>query len=211
MRYILAIRGWVQTGQMGNPVGGHPHSRPFPSRERVPDFPSAARNNGYAKVSSGEGDLTPGPCGSGERDVDKESGRLLSRTPCPATYWYATLWTALRALKSGALWRGPSESTASLGPYTPTMVVGAWLIDGEDDASSTLKVTDVSRPFSGSDWGVEGSGLVYVSESLRGEPIGLVQIDERTWSIQFGPLMIGLLDDPTRRVDKTPGKCYLWV
>ena len=46
--------------------------------------------------------------------------------------------------------------------------------------------------------------MVYVSESLRGEPIGLVQIDERTWSIQFGPLMIGLLDDPTRRVDKTP-------
>ena len=48
--------------------------------------------------------------------------------------------------------------------------------------------------------------MVYVSESLRGEPIGLVQIDERTWSIQFGPLMIGLLDDPTRRVDKTPVK-----
>ena len=47
---------------------------------------------------------------------------------------------------------------------------------------------------------------VYVSESLRGEPIGLVQIDERTWSIQFGPLMIGFLDDPTRRVDKTPVK-----
>ncbi len=48
--------------------------------------------------------------------------------------------------------------------------------------------------------------MLYVSESLRGEPIGLVQIDERTWSIQFGPLIIGLLDDPTRRVDKTPVK-----
>ena len=48
--------------------------------------------------------------------------------------------------------------------------------------------------------------MVYVSESLRGEPIGLVQIDERTWSILFGPLIIGLLDDPTRRVDKTPVK-----
>ena len=51
MRYISNTR-------VGNPVGGHPHSRPFPSRERVPDFPSDARNNGYAKVSSGEGDLT---------------------------------------------------------------------------------------------------------------------------------------------------------
>ena len=48
--------------------------------------------------------------------------------------------------------------------------------------------------------------MLYVSESLKGEPIGLVQIDERTWSIQFGPLIIGLLDDPTRKVDKTPVK-----
>ena len=45
---------------------------------------------------------------------------------------------------------------------------------------------------------------VYVSESLRGEPIGLVQQDERTWSIQFGPLLIGVLDDHARRIDKTP-------
>ena len=44
---------------------------------------------------------------------------------------------------------------------------------------------------------------VYVSESLRGEPIGLVQQDERTWSIQFGPLLIGVLDDHARRIDKT--------
>ena len=48
--------------------------------------------------------------------------------------------------------------------------------------------------------------MLYVSESLKGEPIGLVQIDERTWSIQFGPLIIGLLDHPTRKVDKTPVK-----
>ena len=45
---------------------------------------------------------------------------------------------------------------------------------------------------------------VYVNESLRGEPIGLVQQDERTWSIQFGPLLIGVLDDLARRIDKTP-------
>ena len=48
--------------------------------------------------------------------------------------------------------------------------------------------------------------LVYLSDSLRGEPVGLVQQNERTWSIQFGPLLIGVLDDPTRRVDKTPTK-----
>ena len=44
---------------------------------------------------------------------------------------------------------------------------------------------------------------VYVSASLRGEPIGLVQQDERTWPIQFGPLLIGVLDDHARRIDKT--------
>ena len=44
---------------------------------------------------------------------------------------------------------------------------------------------------------------VYVSASLRGEPIGLVQQDERTWSIQFGSLLIGVLDDHARRIDKT--------
>ena len=48
--------------------------------------------------------------------------------------------------------------------------------------------------------------LEYVSASLRGEPVGLVQQDERTWSIQFGPLLIGILDDHERRIDKTPVK-----
>ena len=48
--------------------------------------------------------------------------------------------------------------------------------------------------------------LVYVSASLRGEPIGLVQHDERTWYIHFGPLLIGILDDHDRRIDKTPVK-----
>ena len=50
---------------------------------------------------------------------------------------------------------------------------------------------------------------VYVSASLRGEPIGLVQQDERTWSIQFGPLLIGVLDDHARRIDKTPVHTYV--
>lgn len=48
--------------------------------------------------------------------------------------------------------------------------------------------------------------LVYVSASLRGEPVGLVRLDERNWSIQFGPLIIGTLDDADRRVHKTPVK-----
>ena len=34
--------------------------------------------------------------------------------------------------------------------------------------------------------------------------LGLVQQDERTWSMQFGPLLIGVLDDLARRIDKTP-------
>ena len=48
--------------------------------------------------------------------------------------------------------------------------------------------------------------MVYVSEALRGEPVALVQQDDRSWSIQFGPLLIGILDDPERRVDKTTVK-----
>ena len=47
---------------------------------------------------------------------------------------------------------------------------------------------------------------IYLSESLRGEPVGLVQQDERTWTIQFGPLVIGLLDDHTRCTVHTPTK-----
>ena len=49
-------------------------------------------------------------------------------------------------------------------------------------------------------------GVVYLSESLIGEPVGLVQQDERTWSIRFGPLIIGMLDDVSGRVDRTPTK-----
>ena len=45
---------------------------------------------------------------------------------------------------------------------------------------------------------------VYVSASLRGEPIGLVQQDDRTWAVRFGPLLIGLPDDQARRIDKIP-------
>ena len=48
--------------------------------------------------------------------------------------------------------------------------------------------------------------LVYLSEALTGEPVGLVQQDERIWLIRFGPLIIGTLDDVSGRVDRTPTK-----
>ena len=48
--------------------------------------------------------------------------------------------------------------------------------------------------------------MVYLSEALRGEPIGLVPHDDRYWTIRFGPLSIGLLDDHARRVLNTPIK-----
>ncbi len=45
---------------------------------------------------------------------------------------------------------------------------------------------------------------VYLSESLRGEPVGLTPVDERYWSIRFGPLHIGLLDSYANRTLHTP-------
>jgi hypothetical protein len=45
---------------------------------------------------------------------------------------------------------------------------------------------------------------VYLSESLRGEPVGLVPQDDRFWTIRFGPLQIGLLDDVSLLVLHTP-------
>ena len=48
--------------------------------------------------------------------------------------------------------------------------------------------------------------MVYLSESLRGEPVGLMPVDDRHWRIQFGPLSIGLLDDHLGRVTTTSTK-----
>lgn len=45
---------------------------------------------------------------------------------------------------------------------------------------------------------------IYLSEALRGEPVGLVQHDDRFWNIRFGPLSIGLLDDHARCILHTP-------
>ena len=47
---------------------------------------------------------------------------------------------------------------------------------------------------------------IYLSESLRGEPVGLVPQDDRFWTIRFGPLSIGLLDDHARCILQTPTK-----
>ena len=47
-------------------------------------------------------------------------------------------------------------------------------------------------------------GLVYLSEALKGEPVGLVQQDSRYWTLLYGPLSIGLLDEHTDRVLHTP-------
>ena len=48
--------------------------------------------------------------------------------------------------------------------------------------------------------------LVYLSESLRGEPVGLVQLNDRYWRIQHGPLSIGMLDEHTGKVLNTSTK-----
>ncbi|MDA1348753.1 MAG: IS481 family transposase [Chloroflexi bacterium] len=48
--------------------------------------------------------------------------------------------------------------------------------------------------------------MVYLSEALKGEPIGLVPQDDRYWNIQFGPLSIGLLNNHARCVLNTPIK-----
>ena len=47
-------------------------------------------------------------------------------------------------------------------------------------------------------------GLVYLSDALKGEPVGLVQQDSRYWTILYGPLSIGLLDEHTDHVRHTP-------
>ena len=48
--------------------------------------------------------------------------------------------------------------------------------------------------------------LVYLSEALRGEPVGLIQQTPRNWAVTYGPLKIGLLDEYTGHVLHTPAK-----
>ena len=47
---------------------------------------------------------------------------------------------------------------------------------------------------------------IYLSEALRGEPVGLVPQDDRYWTLLFGPLAIGVLDDHARSIVHTPTK-----
>ena len=47
---------------------------------------------------------------------------------------------------------------------------------------------------------------IYLSESLVGEPVGLMPQDDRYLNICFGPLQIGQLDTYTKRVLRTPTK-----
>lgn len=49
-------------------------------------------------------------------------------------------------------------------------------------------------------------GKVFLSEALVGEPVGLKQISERLWTIYYGPLEIGLLDESIMKTIKTPVK-----
>lgn len=46
--------------------------------------------------------------------------------------------------------------------------------------------------------------LIYLSQALTGELVGLVQRDDRHWTVRFGPLEIGLLDARRRRILPTP-------
>jgi transposase InsO family protein len=48
--------------------------------------------------------------------------------------------------------------------------------------------------------------LVFLSEALTGEPVGLKQISTRAWAIYYGPLEIGILDEKTMKAIKTPVK-----
>ena len=47
---------------------------------------------------------------------------------------------------------------------------------------------------------------IYLSEALKGGPVGLKPGDDRHWTIPFDPLIIGLLDDHAKRVVHTPTK-----
>jgi putative transposase len=42
--------------------------------------------------------------------------------------------------------------------------------------------------------------LVYVSTALAGRPVGLTQLDDHRWSLAFGPVLLGYLDDRRSRV-----------
>lgn len=48
--------------------------------------------------------------------------------------------------------------------------------------------------------------LIYLSETLHGEPVGLVPQDDRYWTIQYGPVQLGRLDAHTGHMFPTATK-----
>jgi len=49
----------------------------------------------------------------------------------------------------------------------------------------------------------------FLSEVLAGEPVGLLQVSSRHWSIQLGPLEVALLDEETDEV--LPARTLIWL
>jgi len=49
---------------------------------------------------------------------------------------------------------------------------------------------------------------VNISQTLGGEYIGLVEIDDGEWDIYFGPLRLGRLHERTLQVEDALGRCY---
>jgi hypothetical protein len=47
---------------------------------------------------------------------------------------------------------------------------------------------------------------IFVSEALRGEPIGIVEVADGQWAVHFGPLLLGHFDDKGRFNRPRPGK-----
>jgi transposase InsO family protein len=47
---------------------------------------------------------------------------------------------------------------------------------------------------------------VFVSEALRGEPVGIVEVADGQWAVHFGPLLLGHFDDKGRFNRPRPGK-----
>ena len=46
--------------------------------------------------------------------------------------------------------------------------------------------------------------LVYLSEALVGEPVGLIPVSDRQWVISFGPMKICVIDDETHQIIRIP-------
>jgi putative transposase len=47
--------------------------------------------------------------------------------------------------------------------------------------------------------------LIYVSQILAREPLGLKQIDEGQWEVRYSFHLLGLVDEPTKRIVPAKG------